>query len=144
MKTIIKGVLTTSLFLFFSSFLYAQSITGVWETVDDESGNPVSHIEITEQDGKFYGEVIKLLPAATVTTCEKCKGEEKGRPIVGMQVLWDLEPYKDYWSYGHIMDPKNGKTYKCSIWKEGDVLKVRGYIGVSLLGRNQNWYLVKE
>lgn len=137
-------MLFLGMFLISSSMIYAQSIAGLWQTIDDETGNAVSQVEISEKNGKFYGKVVKLLPAATVTTCDKCEGEDKGRPIEGMQILWDMKPYKDYWSYGKIMDPKSANTYKCSIWLEGDKLKVRGYIGVSLIGRNQVWHKVKE
>lgn len=143
MKNITKSSLIVLAILFSSSLVFGQSITGLWKTVDDETGNAVSHVEITEVNGKFYGKVIKLLPAATVRTCDKCTGEDQGRPIEGMQILWDMEPYKDYWSYGKIMDPKKASTYKCSIWLEGDILKVRGYLGVSLIGRTQEWYRVK-
>ncbi len=141
----IKSIACVGIFLLFSLVSNAQAILGTWKTIDDKSGNPVSYVKITEQDGKFYGIIVKLLPAATVTHCNECEGEAKGAPIEGLQILWDLQPYKDYWSYGTIMDPKNGNKYKCSVWMEGDdVLKVRGYIGISLLGRTQKWYRVKE
>ena len=131
--------------LMLTTGLAAQGIEGVWETIDDASGKPKSHIRISARNGKYYGEVIKLLPAATKTVCDDCPGDKKGKPIVGLTVLEDLKPYKDYYSYGMILDPANGKSYKCSAWlNEKDVLEVRGYIGISLIGRTQKWYRVKE
>ncbi|WP_235298492.1 DUF2147 domain-containing protein [Portibacter marinus] len=124
--------------------LSAQSPVGVWKTIDDETGDAKSHVEIYEKDGKFYGKVVKLLPAATTEVCGPCPGERAGKSLIDMDILWDLEPYKDYWSYGSIIDPAKGKIYKASVWLEDDnTLKVRGYVGVSVLGRNQNWYRVE-
>ncbi len=121
-----------------------SSPVGVWKTIDDETGEPKSWVEIYEQNGKFYGKIVKLLQKPPDTVCDKCPGDKKGKPLIGMVILWDLRPYDDYWSYGQIMDPNNGKTYKCSIWLEDpDTLKVRGYIGISALGRTQTWHRVK-
>lgn len=129
--------------LFLCIGLQAQGITGTWKTIDDESGEAKSHVQIFEKDGKFFGKIVKLLPAATATVCENCPGDKKGKSLVGMEIVENLEKYKDYFSYGTIMDPASGKIYKCSIWREGKTLKVRGYIGFSLLGRNQTWHLVE-
>ncbi len=126
--------------------LMAQSSPiGVWKTIDDKTGEPKSHVEIYEKSGKLFGKVIKLLPAATTDICINCPGDKKDKSLINLDILWDLKPYKDYWSYGHIVDPANGKVYKASIWLEGkDQLKVRGYIGFSLIGRTQTWYRVNE
>ncbi len=139
-----KSILGLIAFLCLAFMVNAQSLVGTWKTIDDETGEPKSHVSIYEENGKFYGKVVKLLPAATGTICEDCPGDKKGKPIEGMVILWDLKPYKDYWSYGQIMDPASGKTYKASVWLDGnDKLSVRGYIGFSLLGRTQTWHRVK-
>lgn len=134
-----------SFMLFFAAaVLHGQSIEGIWQTIDDESGQPKSHIMISASNGIYAGTVIKLLPAATTTVCDKCPGDKKGKPITGMTVLEGLKPYKDYYSYGTILDPANGKSYKCSVWlKDENTLEVRGYIGISLIGRTQEWQRVK-
>jgi len=117
---------------------------GIWKTIDDKTGEAKSHVEIYEEDGKLLGKIVKLLQVSEDATCEKCPDEKKDQPVLEMVVLWDLEVYKDYWSYGRILDPENGKTYKCSVWLEdNNTLKVRGYVGISALGRNQNWYRVE-
>ncbi len=141
-----KVLLFFSLFLFFAtaSALAQDSPVGIWKTIDDETGEAKSYVEIYEENGKYYGKVVKLLQADPDKKCEACPGDKKGKPILGMVVLWDLQPYKDYWSYGFIMDPNNGKTYKCSVWfEDANTLKVRGYIGVSALGRTQVWHRVE-
>lgn len=133
-------------FVFFcclSPILLAQSVHGVWKTVDDEDGQAKSHINLYEENGKTYGQVIKLLPGADPTICKKCDGDLKNKPIEGMIVLYDMEPDGDAYTGGDILDPANGKTYSCKIELDGDdKLSVRGYIGHPLLGRTQTWYRV--
>ena len=123
---------------------YGQSPLGVWKNLDDTDGKEKSHIEIYEQNGKLRGKVIKLLPAATITRCDKCSGAYKGKSLVGLDILWDMEKSGGQWDNGQIIDPKNGKIYKCKISLDGnDKLDVRGYMGISVFGRTQTWYRVK-
>ena len=124
---------------------WSQTAVGTWKTIDDEDGKVKSHVSIYENDGKLYGKVIKLInPERTI--CTECKGAKKDQPIEGMQIMWDLSHDEDKkWKGGKIMDPKNGKEYKCKIELEDDnTLKVRGFIGFSLLGRTQTWYRLEE
>ena len=131
--------------VFQTALCFGQSgITGVWKTVDDVTGEAKSHIEIYEEGGKYYGKVKELLLKPADTVCDNCPGDKKGKPLVGMILLREMETYKDYYSYGRILDPENGKEYKCSAWVESpEKLVLRGYIGISALGRSQNWYRVK-
>ncbi|KXK37214.1 MAG: DUF2147 domain-containing protein [Saprospiraceae bacterium] len=133
--------------IFIFNFVFAssgQSPLGIWKTVDDESGKEKSYVEIFEKNGKLYGKVVKLLEGATTDVCTACKGTKKGKKLVGMEILWDLSKSGKVWDDGTIMDPKNGKEYSCKIELEGqDKLKVRGYLGFSLLGRTQTWFRVK-
>jgi len=120
-----------------------QSPLGIWQTVDDTDGVAKSYIEIFEKEDQLYGKVIKLLPAATSTHCHKCKGEDRGRSLIDMEILKDLLPEGDKWSGGKILDPAKGKEYSCQISLEDDnTLKVRGFIGNPLFGRTQYWYRV--
>jgi uncharacterized protein (DUF2147 family) len=130
--------------LLFVSLSSSAQITGIWQNWDDKTNEPKAHIEIYQKGSKYHAKVIKLLPAATTTHCNACDGERKGKPLVGMDIFWDLEPYKDYYSNGEIIDPANGKIYSLNVSREGDELNVRGYLGFSLLGRSQKWSLVKE
>ncbi len=128
----------------FGTLVMAQSPVGVWKNLDDTDGKEKSHIEITERNGKLTGKVIKLLPGVEITKCDACKGANKGKNIEGMTILWDLKKNGKSWENGQILDPKNGKIYSCKVELErDDVLKVRGFLGISLLGRTQTWYRVK-
>ena len=124
--------------------LTAQSAVGTWKTIDDEDGKVKSHILIQEQDGKLVGTIAELIDPER-TTCIACKGDKKDKPLIGMEILWDLaSDGEDSWSGGQIMDPKNGKTYKCKMELNGsNELQVRGFIGFSLLGRTQTWYRIE-
>lgn len=129
----------------------AQDVTpvGRWVTVDDNTGKDRSVVTITERDGKLYGNIEKLILEPTEDPnpkCDKCPDEKKDQPVIGLEILWNLKKDGDEWSGGKILDPDNGKSYKCwiQVIDEGRRLKVRGYIGISLLGRTQYWKKAKD
>ena len=141
-----KTAFLFTLCLLLSQLALAQTgIEGTWKTIDDTTGEAKSYIEITQENGKYYGTIKQLLLSAQDKTCDACPGDKKDKPLVGMVILYELEPYKDYYSYGKILDPESGKVYKSSVWVDNpDQLTVRGYVGISALGRSQNWYRVKN
>lgn len=117
---------------------------GKWKTIDDKSGKAKSIVAIWEDGGKYYGKVEQLLdpkPDDPNPVCKKCPGDLKDQPILGMRIMWDLKKEGDLWSGGKILDPDNGKTYRCnlSLAEGGKKLQVRGFIGIALLGRTQTW-----
>lgn len=121
------------------------SVLGKWKTIDDESGKAISIVEIYENNGKIYGKVADILiPKDKNKVCINCSGSDKNKPILGLVVIKGLTKEGDEYTNGKILDPKHGKLYKCYITCEGpDKLKVRGYIGVSIIGRTQYWHRVK-
>lgn len=136
-----------TLLLLFPLFSFSQDIIGKWKTIDDETGKAKSIVEIFKAtNGKIYGRVYKILTVGEENKkCTACKGDLKDKPITGMIIVSGLTKDGDEWSGGTIMDPNKGKTYDCYITMESkDKLKVRGYMGVALLGRTQYWYRVTE
>jgi uncharacterized protein (DUF2147 family) len=124
----------------------AQSPVGVWRTVDDATGKAKSLVKIWEQGGKVYGKVLELIdPPEPNPVCEKCKGSGKNKPVIGMTIMRGLERDGREWSGGTILDPETGSTYKVYVEVQdgGKKLKVRGFIGISLLGRTQYWHRVR-
>jgi uncharacterized protein (DUF2147 family) len=122
----------------------APTPVGRWKTIDDVTGKPKSIVAIWEDGGKLYGKVEELLnpdPDDPDPRCVKCDGELKDRPVVGLRILWDLRKDGETWSGGKILDPKNGKTYRCNLGliDDGKKLLVRGFIGIALIGRTQTW-----
>jgi len=138
-------------YLLFPALLAAGAVraddatpVGKWRTIDDKSGKPKSIVEIWEEDGKLYGKVDQLLdpkPDDPDPVCKKCDGDLKDKPILGMRIMWDLKKSGDLWSGGKVLDPDNGKTYRCNLTLAagGKKLQLRGYIGLALLGRTQTW-----
>ncbi|MBI4125764.1 MAG: DUF2147 domain-containing protein [Deltaproteobacteria bacterium] len=126
-----------------------DSPVGYWKTISDKTDKPRSVVQVYESGGVVYGKIVKsLVPGeGPGDLCEKCEGEFHNQPVIGMRFMWGLQEDEDgVWKEGRILDPDSGKTYKCKITllPEGDQLKVRGYIGFSLLGRNQVWHRVRS
>lgn len=131
--------------LFVPAAVFAASPIGLWKTIDDQSGEAKSIMEIYEQDGTLYGRVVELLdppPNDPHPVCEKCEGDRKDEPIEGMVILRGLKPDGDAWSGGEILDPESGKTYRCKLWVENGKLKIRGY--VAFFYRTQEWLPVER
>ncbi|MBM7418924.1 MULTISPECIES: DUF2147 domain-containing protein [Chryseobacterium] len=137
-----KKLLATFVLSLFSVMSFAQ-IEGKWKTIDDETKQAKSIVEIYKKsDGKYYGKVSQLLIKPADPNCTSCKDDRKGKPILGLEIIRGLAKDGDEFTGGTITDPKTGKTYKCTITKSGDKLNVRGYMGVSILGRTQVWQKV--
>lgn len=122
-----------------SVFSYAQ-IEGNWKTIDDKTNKEKSIVKIYKSsNGKYYGKIDKLLIKPNNSKCVNCKDDRKDKPLVGLDVIRGLQKDGDEFTGGTILDPSSGKIYKCAIKREGNELKVRGYIGISLIGRTQTW-----
>ena len=123
----------------------AQSILGQWKTIDDETGEAKSIVEIFEKEGKIYGKIKKVLNTKIKNpVCSKCKGENKNKPIINLQIIDALSKNDDVYEDGTILNPSNGKIYKCRIKLEDnpDRLQVRGYI--AFFYKTQYWHRVKK
>lgn len=129
--------------------LHAADLSGLWQTTDDRTGKPRSLVRIVENAGEYSAVVEKGLLATDTgeAVCDKCTDERKGQKIVGMTIAKHLKPSSKSHVYedGEILDPENGKTYKCkmTLSPNGNELEVRGFIGFSLLGRSQTWKRVE-
>ncbi|RKP52282.1 DUF2147 domain-containing protein [Trinickia fusca] len=117
---------------------------GTWKTIDDSTHQPKALVRITQDsDGTLSGKVVKGLNPNEKPgrLCTACTDERKDQPMLGMTIIKSMKQDGDTWDDGNILDPENGKVYKCKMHLEdgGNKLIVRGYIGVSLLGRSQTW-----
>ena len=122
----------------------ATSPAGRWRTIDDRTGQAKSIVRIVETNGELQGtiETIFSPPAPSPNPlCDKCSGELKNKPVVGMRILWGLKRNGNEYTGGRVIDPEEGKTYRCKLKlvDGGRKLELRGYIGVSALGRTQTW-----
>jgi uncharacterized protein (DUF2147 family) len=118
----------------------ADDITGVWLT----NGKEPAKIHVYKAGDKFFGKIVWLKnPAKDGKPKVDSKNPDKNKqsqPIIGLVILQNFTFDDDEWEDGKIYDPESGKTYSCNISLDGNnKLKVRGYIGVSLLGRTETW-----
>jgi len=134
------------LLTFISPSIEAQGVLGKWHSIDPDTGAKESVIEIYTTGDKIYGKIIEILKEEDKDkTCIECTGKDKDQPIQGLVIVRGLSKEGDEWTGGKILDPKNGKLYKCYVTLDGDdKLKLRGYIGFSLIGRTEYWYRVEE
>lgn len=113
-------------------------ITGAWKTIDDKSNEPKSIIQIEQRGSEYVGTVRDILAGDDGKVCDKCEGELKGKPIVGLQILTGLKPKGEKYEGGKVVDPESGKVYRATLWLEDEnTLKVRGYLGPFF--RTQTW-----
>lgn len=134
-----------ALLVLFPMLASAQaSPVGRWLTTDEQTGEPRSIVVISERNGELTGTLEQLLrkpDAEQSPLCVLCQGARRNKPIVGMNILWGVSRNGDEWEGGKILDPKTGKEYsvKLRVLDGGNKLQVRGYLGVSLLGRTHVW-----
>lgn len=142
-----KTKIFTALSVFILGLVFsmsAQDIVGQWKTIDDDTGDAKSVVEIYKGgNGKYFGKIIKLYrdPGEDQNpVCDQCSGNKKNKPIIGMIIITNMEKTgSNLWKNGTILDPANGKSYDCKMWIENGKLQVRGYLGWSALGRSQTW-----
>jgi uncharacterized protein (DUF2147 family) len=131
-----------------------DAILGFWQTEPSTAGP--AHVEIVRSGTTYSGHIVWVerptYPAddeggmAGQTIVDRNNPDEARRraPIIGLVIVRDFVYAGDnQWKDGFIYDPDNGKTYRCKARLEGETLKLRGYIGISLLGRNTIWTRVK-
>lgn len=117
-----------------------QAAIGHWQVIDSD-GKLGGQVETYLAGGKLFGKVTKLRPGRLPgDLCTKCSGELRDQLILGMVFLRNFHPEDDVWVGGTVVDPDNGKEYKGKIWAIGnDKLFMRGFVGISLLGRTETW-----
>ncbi len=124
------------------------AIIGTWMSASGEA-----KIEIYKTDAYYYGKIIWLSEPVDVTTGKPKVDENnpqkslQNNHIIGLEILKKFEyiAKDNVWKNGTIYDPKSGKTYKCIITLKGtDQIDIRGYIGISIIGRTETWKKIKE
>ncbi len=116
--------------LLFGLSLNAQDILGKWKTIDDETGEAKSIVNIYEKDGKVYGKIIEIFnESKRDNLCVKCKGDDYNKPVLGLEIIKNMTKDGKYYKNGTIVDPQNGKQYDLRLGLSDNKLQVRGYIG---------------
>lgn len=133
--------------LAFSCSVFASDLSGTWQQIDDKTGSPKAIIEIRKEANNTYtGKIVKVTPRPGYTPqriCNNCPAPYKNQPILGMDVLTGLKHVEgtNNFEKGRVIDPLAGKIYdaKVRLNSNGKRLTLRGYMGVSALGRSQTW-----
>ena len=128
-----------------SSFSFAEDITGLWQTIDDKTGAPKGQVEIRKENDTYVGKIVKITPRLGYTPkeiCVDCPAPYTNKPILGLDTLTGLKHSSgNNYTGGRILDPNTGKVYSMNakLSSNGKRLTLRGYVGVSALGRTQTW-----
>ena len=129
-----------------SGFAQVDKILGRWKTIDDKDGSAKSIVLIFKAtNGNYYGKIEKLFKEPN-KLCTECTGANKNQPVLGMLIINGMKEVDGNLSGGTILDPKNGKVYKCniSIDKNFETLIVRGSLDSGgFIGRSQKWIKIK-
>ena len=122
---------------------YSQNaVFGKWNTIDDETGEAKSVVEIYEREGEVFGKIIKLFPNGDEDPdpiCNLCPENDPRfkEKIIGMEIIKNLKRDGEEYTGGTVLKPDEGKIFRCKIWLDGEKLKIRGYWG--FFYRTQTW-----
>ena len=143
-STIIAAALAAGAFS--GAFGQAKQPTaaGLWEHTDD-AGRPDAWFRIGEKNGVYEGQIVKMFPKRSedpaTFRCDKCEGERKGAPVLGITFINGMQRKGLDYENGSILDPRDGSVYSAlmQLSPDGAKLTVRGYLGLSLFGQSQVW-----
>jgi uncharacterized protein (DUF2147 family) len=121
-----------------------STAAGLWQAVDQETGQPTGWFLIRDHDGIYDGTIVKMFlkPGQSMSVvCDQCEDDRHDKPWLGLEIIRGMKRDGSHYDDGTILDPRYGRVYSAlmDLAPDGQSLIVRGYLGISLLGQNQYW-----
>jgi len=122
---------------------------GLWQSLDEDSHQPNAWFLIRDNGGLYEGTIVRMFmkPGEDPNVvCDKCKDDRRGKPWLGLNIIRGMKRNGAEYTNGTILDPRDGDLYSAmmTLTPDGQTLVVRGYLGISLLGKNQYWTRLPE